>query len=142
MIYDSPEKGASPTPLRAWQGWWPLAATLLLSTLLVALIVRNRDENPVNPHQRDVQHPPRARILPQPPDTAVAVADVQNGPWNIVTDMLEGIQIFRIRTHANGDELIVDAATGRLLAVRDQTGKTLSWPMSPMNVMDHPPKNS
>lgn len=60
----------------------------------------------------------------------------------IVLEQRDGAQVYRIRAHANGDEMIVDAVTGRLLAVRDAKGKTTLWPMSPMNGVESPQKSS
>jgi hypothetical protein len=147
MSDNSPENGASIASLRAWHGWWPLAVTLSLSAILVAIILRGRGDKPNIPPMPGT--PPnaaisaRVRMLPGPvSEAALAIDDVHTTHYRIVSEDRDGVQVLRIRTHAEGDELIVDASTGRLVAVRDCKGKTVPWPASPMSAIEHPAKAS
>ncbi len=81
----------------------------------------------------DQSAPVRARALPVPIDV------VDPALYRIVLDKMDGKQVVRICTRENGDELIVDAATGRLIAVREPNGKTTLWPASRNNAPHIPP---
>lgn len=146
MSNNSPENGASTAPLRSWHGWWPLAVTLSLSAVLVAVILWNREDKPLVPSMPnaspDAPTHSRIRFLPHPIDVAEAASDVPSICYSVVPEERDGAQVLRIRTHVGGDELIIDAITGRLVAVRDSRGKTIAWPVSPMSVIEQPPKAS
>jgi hypothetical protein len=144
MTNDSPDNGAAPASVRAWQGWWPLAVTAALSAVVFAIIVRGREDKPNAPSEPGTRPDAAAhkmiRVLPRP-ETLVAVDAVQP-QCNIVAEERDGTQVLRIRTHEFGDELIVDAVTGRLVAVRDSMGRTISVPMPPVTGAEHPAKSS
>jgi hypothetical protein len=60
----------------------------------------------------DQARPPSTRTVPPPiPDGPASVHSVK-------TDQEHGIKVIRIQVVPNGDELIVDAATGRLIEAR------------------------
>jgi hypothetical protein len=140
---NSLENGASNVSLRAWHGWWPLAVTLSLSAILVALILWSREDKPKSDFTPHAAFSPRIRMLPRPPiDMAAAIDNVEPTHFSVVSEERDGVQVFRIRTHGDGDELIVDALTGRLLAVRDSKGKITPWPLSPLTAIEHRPKAS
>ena len=146
MSNNSPENGASTASLRSWHGWWPLAVTLSLSAVLVAIILWDREDKPLVPSMPnaspDAVAQSRIRFLPPPPDAAEAISDAPSMCYSVVSEQRDGAQVLRIRTHAEGDELIIDAITGRLVAVRDSKGKTIARPASPVNVIEQPPTAS
>lgn len=126
----SPDAGATSASVRAWHGWWYLGMTAALSAIAVALILRGRDDkpHPVPPlgTQPDGVAHKMIRTLPQP--VSLVATDITQPLYTIVPDEKDGAQVLRIRTHADGDELIVDALTGRLVAVRDSKGRTIAVP--------------
>ena len=76
----------------------------------------------------DVLNAAQTRLYRCTHEGLVRCIDMDNGKT-----LWEHALSFSGRLHPNGDELIVDAVTGRLLAVRDAKGKTTLWPTSPMN---------
>lgn len=109
-------------------GWTPLAVCIGLCAIVLALMIRRRDEPPAPPAQEAQQQfvAARPRVLPQPPIASPLLYSVT------IENSAHG-QILRIRARENGDELIVDAASGKLLSVRDANGKTVpvpnAWPV-------------
>ena len=63
-----------------------------------------------------------AAVLPQPP------AD-DDGMYSVTTDVEHGVRVVKIRVSAGGDELVVDAETGRLIEARPPRPAT--GPMTP-----------
>ena len=61
------------------------------------------------------------RALPMPPEAIVNL-------YSVAHDQQNGAPILRIRARADGDEITIDAQTGRLLSVRAANGKLMAWP--------------
>jgi hypothetical protein len=88
------------------------------------------DSDPGSPQALQMKLPPR--VVPLPP------ADAPNGLHAVSYAMENGTRVVKIRVVPDGDELIVDAATGRLLETRPSRptapppmGKFIA-PFSPM----------
>ena len=88
------------------------------------------DSDPGGPLAVQMKLPPR--VIPLPP------ADAPSGLHTVSYAMENGTRVVKIRVVPNGDELIVDAATGRLLETRPSRptapppmGKFIA-PFSPM----------
>jgi hypothetical protein len=121
---DSPRRRS----LRDWHGWRALGITTMLAVIVAFGVVffGGRGDTEPKSSERSKQSARLApvRVLPRPP--VDLVPDV-----NVVPEQLDGQQVLRIRTHAEGDEMIVDAATGKLLAVRNHLGRMT--PIDPMS---------
>jgi len=59
-----------------------------------------------------------ARILPQPPLEGIAAATGSSGLHTVAYTVENGTRVVKIKVVESGDELVVDAATGRLLETR------------------------
>jgi hypothetical protein len=134
-----PDDQSRKATISNWHGWKLLVATVSLSVVIVVAIWAW--------HDRPASPPPAApplgnevvvikRALPMPPDFDKRFVGIAH---------LKGIPVYRIQTSEYGDEMIVDLASGKLVAVRDFQGKTI-WgqPMarSPMTMADPPVKGS
>lgn len=130
MSHDSPQAGEAAQTVRAWQGWLPLTVVFAFCTVLLAIMMWRRGDSPAKEPSGDnpppVVHRPM-KLLPQPPTDAGPMTHARTMPQLIDSDVSGASDVFRIRTHANGDEMIVDTKTGRLLAVRDSSGRTIPW---------------
>jgi hypothetical protein len=116
-----------PRGWREWQGWKPLTVACALSVALVAIVWWwNNDRKATAPTNAETQPLPRPpRGLPVP-----VALDVNEDPDPIplvARDNFDGVPVLRIRAGSEGDDIIVDAATGKLLAVRDNRGKLTRW---------------
>jgi hypothetical protein len=128
MMPSSPNESSGRRSLRDWHGWRVLGVTAMLAVIIALCVVffggRGDSEPKSNESSKQTARLAPARVLPRPP--VDLVPDV-----NVVPEQLDGLQVLRIRTHAEGDEMIVDAATGKLLAVRNHLGRMT--PIDPMS---------
>ena len=119
---DDPEKATS---LAKWHGWKPLGVALIGSAVLIAgFTLFGRDRSADDP-KSEAALIKRTRPLPPMPvpflqDEAV-LHSVQ------VDEQEGGTQVYRIKAQENGDELTIDAKTGKLLVVRDRNGRIIPW---------------
>jgi hypothetical protein len=114
---------ASPRPA-ALPWWLAPSAIVVLAAGAVAVIwaYRDRPEGaPANPGPAAAPH--RKFLPPPPPGDPGALHSVTTGVEN-------GVRVWKIRVTPGGDELIVDAATGRLLETRP--AKAAAAPGRPM----------
>jgi hypothetical protein len=122
---DNPSKLSS---LGNWHGWKPLIVTLSLSAAGVAavLIWHEQPESPSKPAEN---LPLRTKSLPMPPDPERPLIVLKSGQEK---------RFYFIRNRDQGDEMIVDFQTGKLLSVRDSQG-TLVWEAPKVQVDERPP---
>jgi hypothetical protein len=139
MLTPSPG-GSQSTSLLHWHGWKPLGVVVLLGGLLIAGVRWFNDEPkvPVAKLPPGTQPPPR---LPTP----VAAAEAGVSLSLVARDHFEGVPVLRIRSQADGDEVLIEVATGKLLAVREMNGKLTRWSRMddvPMTMMEPTIKGS
>lgn len=126
MTSPSPADRSPPPSLRDWHGWKPLAVIAALGAVLAAgILLSGRDPSEAAP---SASHPPQGRPVRALPMPAIALAEAENGVPMVAHDHFDGVPVLRIRTVEEGDEMVVEAATGRLLAVRDSQGRVTLWP--------------
>ena len=124
MMSPSPADRPPPPRMRDWHGWKPLAVTTGLAAVLVAgILLTGREPSASAPPSQPPQGRP-VRALPAPP----IALEGENGLPMVAHDHFDGVPVLRIRTVDEGDEMVVEAATGRLLAVRDNQGRVTLWP--------------
>lgn len=114
--------------LRSWHAWAGMSALLMLVLLAVSGVYLNHPEV----FGLDPAPPDRGQILSTssgdlaelvPPGRALAAAYEQWGEAKVLFVQLreEGDRlVYRVRRRGSSDEVIVDARTGRLVAVRRQ----------------------
>jgi hypothetical protein len=108
---------SSPPPAQSSLLTWGLglAATSLILIGGGALVWSTKSAPPADPPPDgfvEQTHVLTKRLPPLPPD------DIASGLHTISYAMENGVRVIKIRVVAEGDELIVDAATGRLLESR------------------------
>ena len=82
------------------------AISLLASGGLTVWWIQRESAHPEVPAD-SVRSP---RVIPRPPD--------DGGLHSVTTAVEHGVQVIKIRVSAGGDELVVDAKTGRLIEAR------------------------
>ena len=104
--------GPPTVPARpAFRPWWPVPAVAALVVATGAAVYWSQTGGPGDAAS-DRSHPASTRTVPPP------VTDGPAGVHSVKTDQEHGIKVIRIQVVPNGDELIVDAATGRLIEAR------------------------
>ena len=110
-------------PLResALPAWLILPAAVgLLGGGGLAVTWANREGPAPGPAAPAVSAVPQ-RMLPLPPDPT--------GMYSVLNDVEHGVRVVKVRVSADGDELVVDAETGRLIEARPPRPATP--PMTP-----------
>jgi hypothetical protein len=105
--------GVPPTsPRRVVLPWWLAPAALVVLAAGAVAVIRVYRDAPANaPTDAGPAVAPNRKFLPQPPGEPGTLHSVTSGVEN-------GVRVWKIRVTPGGDELIVDAATGRLLETR------------------------
>jgi hypothetical protein len=95
-------------PRPSWLPWWPVpAAAAFLAVVGAGVYLAQPDAPPAGPPAGEA-----GRTVPPPvPDQAARF-------HSLTTGVEHGIRVIRIQVVAGGDELVIDAATGRLLEAR------------------------
>src|SRR5262249_47388480 len=115
---------ATPNPPRPASVPWgvALAAVSLLTVGGGAIIWTHRDSTAATTPQSDGEHRGTRRALPMPsPAAGVPLPPVLQNPSSLSSISFtqeNGTRVVKIRVVADGDELIGDAQTGRLLETR------------------------
>lgn len=110
---------------RTWQSIGAVLFGASVAAAVVALIVAySGAEVPPPPSGPPTQvEAAPVRVLPLPPQ-AEPVA-------HVIPNEFEGQPVLSIKTAAEGDEMLVDADSGRLVAVRDAEGRVTRLPTAP-----------
>jgi hypothetical protein len=103
-----------------WTGWKPLLIALGLLSVGLPAFFYWYDPKPPPPALDAPIGKVSIRLPPLPPGVR---------PYRIAKGLENEIAVWRIQVVEDGDELIVDAVSGRLIAVRDKDGKTTWRPM-------------
>ena len=125
--------------LRSWHGWRSLAVSVVLLLVGVAAVLLYHRPTPPDPPLPPADMKARfARLPVAPSPEPPAPAGVRLHSVTVAEE--EGKRVIKIRATPGGEELVVDAATGKLLAVRErrrpvganQPGNEmgLAWPLS------------
>jgi hypothetical protein len=114
-----------------WLGLGLAGGAIALSILGFSLMSDSADDAP----PQVVQHrllPPNPLSITAPTSMAIEIPMIaarQPSPLDLLElDDQSGRRVYRIRATPYGDELIVDAETGKLLAVKDVNGKITRHP--------------
>mgnify|MGYP001392209743 CR=1 FL=1 len=119
---NAPKSGISP---QSWHGWTTLLTTAVLGVAVAAFVFHSfGDEQPKPPVPlpADLNAVQSTSIrVPLPPE------DLPTPPLHsVVKDVRQGVAVLRIRPLPLGDELIIDARSGKLIAVINAMGMT-TW---------------
>jgi hypothetical protein len=145
---------SNPSGIASWSFWKPFLVGLVVVGFTIvgfAIVFPDPftetspvpDSNPYiaeNPLHRAIPVPIRMEIdAPvQPIIEGKLLSEFQLNPTNSLDNFtnttqfsmfrleeLDGKMIYRIRTLAQGDELIIDAVTGKLISIRDSNGRKI-----------------
>ncbi len=132
----TPSSSDSPSSYRLWRwhGWKPLLVTLVVLGVGLLGFLYWYDTTPPVPPRPD--RPPvkiSMRLPPVPPNQLL---------HRVMMGHENGRRVWRIIAVENGDEIIVDAASGTLIAIRDKLGKTIWRPMVATKLSEELPMKS
>lgn len=130
MKFSSPDSpapaGGRPPGWRRWDGWLPLGVVVCLVVLIFGGVALWNREPPPEPQAPRSNRPPRS--LPVPVNVTVKEVEL---PPIVARDEFDGVKVLKIRAQPAGDEILIEAATGKLMAVRDAHGKLTRWSHMP-----------
>ena len=104
----------SPSPRPARLPWWVVPAAGVALAAGVGAVIWTFRDRPADPAPGAGQSgaAPNRNVVPLPPGGGAA------GLHSVVPAVEHGVRVLKIRVTPGGDELIVDAVTGRLLETR------------------------